>query len=419
MGICSQIQFGSQKIIKKEEIINNKTKTYEYAYDKLGRLIKVTKDGNVVEEYSYDANSNRISAKINGKNINATYNQEDQLTSYNNTTYTYDKNGNLIKKQNDTNQTSYSYDEFNNLKAVTLPNNKTVSYITNPLNQRVAKLINGKITQKYQWKDLTTLLAIYDKDNNLIQRFEYANGRMPIAMTDKNNNRYYLHYDQVGSLRAVTDTNGNLIKEITYDSYGNIISDINPDFKVPFGFAAGLYDEDTKLVHFGYREYDPEIGRWLGKDPLLFGGGDSNLYGYVLQDPVNLVDPLGLWSISLEFYAGWGGGITFGKNPDGKYFLSIKAGVGVGGGLGYDSNGKSNNYKKDGCYGIGVGFTGGAYINPLIGTLGYEGSFGATTGAKNIPDSLYSSSGFNTFFNDNTKGLKASINANGEFIFTW
>ncbi len=56
-------------------------------------------------------------------------------------------------------------------------------------------------------------------------------------MTDKNNNKYYLHYDQVGSLRAVTDNNGNIIKEITYDSYGNIIHDSNPDFKVPFGFA--------------------------------------------------------------------------------------------------------------------------------------------------------------------------------------
>ena len=90
-----------------------------------------------------------------------------------------------------------------------------------------------------------------------------------------------------------------MVKEITYDSYGNIISDTNPDFKVPFGFAGGLYDPDTKLVHFGYREYDPEIGRWLSKDPLLFGGGDSNLYGYVLQDPVNLVDPWGLVDLNL------------------------------------------------------------------------------------------------------------------------
>ena len=118
-------------------------------------------------------------------------------------------------------------------------------------------------------------------------------------MTDKNNNKYYLHYDQVGSLRAVTDSNGNLVKEITYDSYGNIISDTNPNFKVPFGFAGGLYDEDTKLVHFGYREYDPQIGRWLSKDPLLFSGSNSNLYTYILNNPINLIDPWGLWDPNL------------------------------------------------------------------------------------------------------------------------
>ncbi len=65
-----------------------------------------------------------------------------------------------------------------------------------------------------------------------------------------------------------------------------------------------MYDPDTKLVHFGYREYDPAIGRWLSKDPLLFGGGDSNLYGYVLQDPVNLVDPSGEFAVPVIVSAG-------------------------------------------------------------------------------------------------------------------
>ena len=68
----------------------------------------------------------------------------------------------------------------------------------------------------------------------MIQKYEYANQRVPIALIDKNNNKYYLHYDQVGSLRAISDTNGNIVKEITYDSYGNILSDSNPDFKVSF-----------------------------------------------------------------------------------------------------------------------------------------------------------------------------------------
>jgi RHS repeat-associated protein len=65
-----------------------------------------------------------------------------------------------------------------------------------------------------------------------------------------------------------------------------------------------LYDSDTKLVHFGYREYDPFIGKWTAKDPLLFGGGDSNLYGYVLSDPVDLIDPTGelVWFVPIAIF---------------------------------------------------------------------------------------------------------------------
>ena len=132
-----------------------------------------------------------------------------------------------------------------------------------------------------------------DKNDNLLQRFEYADQRMPISMT-QNNQKYYLHYDQVGSLRAVSDSNHNIIKEVTYDTFGNILSDSNEAFRVPFGFAGGLKDNDTGLVRFGYRDYDPYTGKWTAKDPIGFSGGDSNLYGYVLGNPVSFVDPEGL-----------------------------------------------------------------------------------------------------------------------------
>lgn len=63
---------------------------------------------------------------------------------------------------------------------------------------------------------------------------------------------------------------------------------------MPFGFAGGLHDKNTGLVRFGFRDYDPDVGRWTAKDPILFAGGDTDLYGYVLNDPVNLIDPEGL-----------------------------------------------------------------------------------------------------------------------------
>jgi RHS repeat-associated protein len=86
-----------------------------------------------------------------------------------------------------------------------------------------------------------------------------------------------------------------VVKNIDYDSFGNIVDDTNPAFEVPFGFAGGLHDRDTGLVRFGFRDYDPDVGRWTAKDPIFFAGGDTDLYGYVLNDPVNLVDPKGLF----------------------------------------------------------------------------------------------------------------------------
>ena len=70
----------------------------------------------------------------------------------------------------------------------------------------------------------------------------------------------------------------------------------NPGFQ-PFGFAGGVYDQDTKLVRFGLRDYDAETGRWTTKDPIGFGGGDTELYAYVGDDPVNRLDPDGLTSV--------------------------------------------------------------------------------------------------------------------------
>jgi RHS repeat-associated protein len=104
-----------------------------------------------------------------------------------------------------------------------------------------------------------------------------------------------LTYDQVGSLRAVADASGNTIKRIDYDSFGSIINDTNPAFIVPLGFACGLHDADIGLVRFGFRDYDPDTGRWTAKDPIGFTGRDMDLYRYCLNDPVNWVDPSGEW----------------------------------------------------------------------------------------------------------------------------
>jgi len=89
-------------------------------------------------------------------------------------------------------------------------------------------------------------------------RFDYAGGRLPVSMT-RTGSTYYLFYDQVGTLRAVTDGSaGSIIKQIDYDSFGNIISDTNPLFAVALWLCRGLHDRDTGLVRFAHGTMIPQ-----------------------------------------------------------------------------------------------------------------------------------------------------------------
>jgi RHS repeat-associated protein len=139
-----------------------------------------------------------------------------------------------------------------------------------------------------------------------------------LIVCDKENNTYYLSYNHIETLKTITCQNNQIIKTLDYDSFGNILSDTNPTLHVPLGFAGGLYDKDTKLTKFGYRDYDSYTGRWTSKDPIDFNGGDTNLYNYVMGDPVNLVDPEGL-EVEVDFWMP----IGFGKSSFGHVSSSI------------------------------------------------------------------------------------------------
>ena len=143
-------------------------------------------------------------------------------------------------------------------------------------------------------------MAELDGNGNIVSRFVYASkGNVPDYMVT-GSVTYRIISDHLGSPRLVVDvTNGAVVQRMDYDEFGQVITDTNPGFQ-PFGFAGGLYDRDTKLVRFGARDYDAETGRWTAKDPILFAGGDTNLYGYVSNDPINFGDADGLAKGSKE-----------------------------------------------------------------------------------------------------------------------
>jgi RHS repeat-associated protein len=151
------------------------------------------------------------------------------------------------------------------------------------------------LVQGYLYKDGLSPVAELDGAGNVTTLFVYGSRLTVPAYMIQDGVTYRLFTDHLGSVRLVVNTaDGSIAQRIDYDAFGRVILDTNPGFQ-PFGFAGGLYDYQTGLIRFGARDYDPETGRWTSKDPAGFSGGDTNLYGYVVNDPVNNFDPNGLY----------------------------------------------------------------------------------------------------------------------------
>ena len=377
------------RITNKIETINGVTTNYMYGYDPVGKLLSVTKNGILLEEYQYNPNGTRRREINTPRGIAERtfgYSEEDHLLVAGPTAYKYDVDGFLTSKTSGTDVTTYNYSSRGELLGVTLPDGTAIDYVYDPLGRRIAKVVDGVITEKYLWQGLTRLLAIYDSNDKVVMRFRYADDRMPITMIQGGAN-FYLAYDQIGSLRVVADDTGTIIKRIDYDAFGNVLTDTNPSFLLPLGFAGGLYDRHTDLVRFGYRDYDPDIGRWTAKDPILFTGGNTDLYGYCLNDPVNWVDFEGLWLIDI----GVSGSVKGSLGPGGTTGLQISSsglywyygiGLGVGGGLSATFNPFGNPSEGVGVTGTVRGGTGivGTQAGGNLGPRGLSWTWGAGFG---------------------------------------
>jgi len=95
---------------------------------------------------------------------------------------------------------------------------------------------------------------------------------------------------------ALVDTAGTVKADYTYDPYGRIVLQSGDYAEAnPFRFSSEFHDDETSLVYYINRYYDPSSGKWLSRDPIQEQGG-LNIYGFVGNNPVNSTDEFGLWS---------------------------------------------------------------------------------------------------------------------------
>jgi len=127
--------------------------------------------------------------------------------------------------------------------------------------------------------------------------------------------KYYYHFDGLGSVRALSNIDADVVERYSYDAFGepNRVSDVNN----PYMFTGRRYDSETNNYYYRFRYYDPEIGKFFSTDPLYYYDS-MNLYQYVLNNAVNMVDPMGMNS--------WKEGDRWGHqdycvgDPQGSYF---------------------------------------------------------------------------------------------------
>ena len=223
---------------------------------------------------------------IEASSISYNYNTtRNRLVSAGSVSFGYDDEGQLASGYG----TAYTFDDAHRLTAI----GTSYGFTYNGAGDRIRVVRNGTET-RYVYDASGNLIAEADA-NNVIQSY-YIYGAGLLAMVTASNDLYCYHFDATGNTVALTNGSKAIVNKYAYTPFGTISSSSLENIHQPFTFVGqfGVMTEPGGLYYMKARYYDPNVGRFISEDPIGFDGGDINLHAYVKNNPIMLVDPMGL-----------------------------------------------------------------------------------------------------------------------------
>jgi RHS repeat-associated protein len=204
----------------------------------------------------------------------ASYNDNNQLTSRAGVSYSYDDDGNLTGDGT----TTYDWDARGQLTGLNR-SGLAASFGYDAAGRRKSKTINGAATgYLHDGANPTQELSGTTPTANLLS----GGVDQYFTRTDSTGQRTYLT-DVLGSPIALTDPNGAVKTEYTYEPFGKTTATGEANAN-PLRFT-GREDDGTGLYYYRARYYHPGLQRFISEDPVGFAAGDTNLYSYVGTTP--------------------------------------------------------------------------------------------------------------------------------------
>jgi RHS repeat-associated protein len=310
-GVISGLSYTLDAAGKRVQALENNGRQVDYTYDKLDRLLTETitdgVNGDRTGSYVYDAIGNRTNKTDSLEGTTTyTYDSNDRLLIETNgnktTTYTYDNNGNTLTRNDGTSQTVNTWDTENRL-IQTVTDGNTTQYRYDANGVRVSSNTNG-VETKYLIdtnRPHAQVLMEYSVAGTPLVDYTYG---LSLLEQQRNGVKSFYHADGLGSIRYLTNGMGIITDSYIYDAYGKLLSSVGQTAN-NYLYTGEQFDKNLGQYYLRARYYNPSMGRFTARDPfdgLLMEPLSLAKYPYVHGNPVNAIDPSGMFLIGGGFF---------------------------------------------------------------------------------------------------------------------